>query len=140
MEQLGLFCQRWTRRTGSYRPAGEVLAGVGVFSVSMNQQVIPAYFGGFAPSEGIELGRFVLADSLAANAASYCLARMHPSRAASGAQRLGVLRSCRAPRRNRLGRQARSRRHHLQGHERHLPWRLEPEDALAIARRREPHS
>jgi len=125
VEQLGLFCQRWTRRRVSYRPAGEifdprfvsvqpieesaakafiethhysasypaarfragvlvkepfrkeVLAGVGVFSVSMNQRVIPAYFDGFAPGEGIELGRFVLADSLAANAESYCLARMH---------------------------------------------------------------
>lgn len=32
----------------------EILVGVGVFSVSMNQQVIPAYFDGFAPREGIE--------------------------------------------------------------------------------------
>ena len=125
VEQLGLFCQRWTRKRVSYRPAGEifdpryvsvepieereakafieanhysasypaarfragvlvkepfrkqVLAGVGVFSVSMNQCLIPSYFAGYAPSEGVELGRFVLADSLAANAESYCLARMH---------------------------------------------------------------
>jgi len=52
------------------------LAGVGVFSVPMNQKVIPAYFQDLAPSEGVELGRFVLAEDLAANAESWALARM----------------------------------------------------------------
>jgi hypothetical protein len=42
--------------------------------VSINQRVVPAHFARFAPHEGVELGRFCLADSLAANAESYCLA------------------------------------------------------------------
>lgn len=54
----------------------ERLAGVGVFSVPMNQKVIPAYFEGLAPCEGVELGRYVLSDCLAANAESWSLARM----------------------------------------------------------------
>jgi len=54
----------------------EELVGVGVFSVPMNQQVIPAYFDGLAPNDGAELGRFVLAESLAANAESWAIARM----------------------------------------------------------------
>jgi hypothetical protein len=52
------------------------LAGVGVFSVPMNQKVIPAYFPDLDPAQGVELGRFVLTDSLAANAESWALARM----------------------------------------------------------------
>lgn len=52
------------------------LAGVGVFSVPMNQKVIPAYFPDLAPAAGVELGRFVLAEELAANAESWALARM----------------------------------------------------------------
>ena len=52
------------------------LAGVGVFSVPMNQKVVPAYFAGLAPSDGIELGRFVLDSTLAANAESWTLVRM----------------------------------------------------------------
>ncbi len=52
------------------------LAGVGVFSVPMNQQVIPSYFPALVPSQGIELGRFCLDDTLAANAESWALARM----------------------------------------------------------------
>lgn len=54
----------------------EVLCGVGVFSVAMNQRVIPAYFAGLSPNEGVELGRFVLHDSCEANAESWALARM----------------------------------------------------------------
>ena len=54
----------------------ERLAGVGVFSVPMNQRVIPSYFPALAPNEGVELGRFVLDDSLAANAETWALARM----------------------------------------------------------------
>lgn len=53
------------------------LCGVGVFSVPMNQQVVPAYFEGLPAAEGIELGRFVLHDDLAANAESWAIARMH---------------------------------------------------------------
>ena len=56
----------------------ERLAGVGVFSVPMNQRVIPSYFPALAPNEGVELGRFVLDDSLAANAETWALARMQP--------------------------------------------------------------
>lgn len=52
------------------------LAGVGVFSVPMNQRVIPAYFQDLDASQGVELGRFVLEESLAANAESWALARM----------------------------------------------------------------
>ena len=52
------------------------LSGVGVFSVPMNQQVIPCYFAGLAAAQGVELGRFVLLDALAANAESWALARM----------------------------------------------------------------
>jgi hypothetical protein len=55
----------------------ERLAGVGVFSVPMNQQVIPAYFPNLTSGEGVELGRFVLDDSLAANAESWAIARMN---------------------------------------------------------------
>ena len=55
----------------------ERLCGVGVFSVPMNQKVIPAYFDGFNPLEGVELGRFCLHDELAANAESWAIARMH---------------------------------------------------------------
>ena len=54
----------------------ERLYGVGVFSVPMNQAVIPAYFDGLLPNQGVELGRFVLLDELTANAESWALARM----------------------------------------------------------------
>lgn len=53
------------------------LVGVGVFSVPMNQAVVPAYFAGLAPSNGVELGRFVLLDQVAANGESWALARMY---------------------------------------------------------------
>lgn len=53
------------------------LCGVGVYSVPMNQRVIPSYFAGVRPEDGVELGRFVLADELAANAETWALARMH---------------------------------------------------------------
>lgn len=54
----------------------EVLSGVAVFSVAMNQQVIPAYFDGLQPNAGVELGRFCLLDSVAANGESWSLSRM----------------------------------------------------------------
>lgn len=56
--------------------AQERLVGVGVFSVPMNQRVVPRYFPGLIPNEGVELGRLVLSDELAANAESWALARM----------------------------------------------------------------
>ena len=52
------------------------LAGVGVFSVPMTQAVVGAYFPGLRPEEGIEIGRYVLADALAANAETWAMARM----------------------------------------------------------------
>lgn len=52
------------------------LCGVGVFSVPMNQAVVPAYFAGVAPNDGVELGRFALLDHVAANGESWTLARM----------------------------------------------------------------
>lgn len=42
----------------------------------MNQRVIPAYFQDLDASQGVELGRFVLEESLAANAESWALTRM----------------------------------------------------------------
>lgn len=54
----------------------ERLCGVGVFSVPMNQAVIPHYFPNLAPNEGVEIGRFCLLDSVPANGESWALARM----------------------------------------------------------------
>ena len=66
-------------RVGLYRSRGPWLApelvGVAVFSVPMNQRVIPAYFPGMEPSEGVELGRFVLLDDVAANGETWFLSR-----------------------------------------------------------------
>lgn len=52
----------------------DVLVGVAVFSQPMNQQVVPARTG-HKPSEGVELGRFVLLDEVQANAETWMLAR-----------------------------------------------------------------
>jgi hypothetical protein len=52
------------------------LVGVGVFSVPMNQQVIPCYFPGLPAAAGVELGRFVLDESVPGNGESWTLARM----------------------------------------------------------------
>jgi hypothetical protein len=51
------------------------LAGVAVFSVPMNQRTVPCYFEGLAPNDGVELGRLVLLDEVAANAESWFCAR-----------------------------------------------------------------
>lgn len=53
----------------------EELSGVATFSVPMSQAAIPAVLDGLAPSLGVELGRFVLLDSMAANAETWSLAR-----------------------------------------------------------------
>jgi len=50
------------------------LVGVAVFSVPMNQSVIPSY-SGFAPDAGVELGRFVCAPEVRYNGESWFLAR-----------------------------------------------------------------
>jgi len=52
----------------------EYLGGVAIFSVPMTQQVIPATLG-LPAHEGVELGRFVLLDSLEANAETWFLGR-----------------------------------------------------------------
>jgi hypothetical protein len=52
----------------------ERLVGVAVFSVPMNQRVVPKYLE-CAPNDGVELGRFVLLDEIAANAETWFLAR-----------------------------------------------------------------
>lgn len=66
--RVGLFLRERYRR--------EQLGGVAVFSVPMNQAVVPAYLG-IEPAAGVELGRFVLLDHelLAANAETWFLAR-----------------------------------------------------------------
>ena len=51
------------------------LVGVAVFSVPMNQHTIPRYFDGMDPLLGVELGRLVLLDHVAANAESWFCAR-----------------------------------------------------------------
>ncbi len=58
------------------RFARDKLVGVGVFSVPMNQRVIPRYFPALQPNEGVELGRFILAEEVPGNGESWSLARM----------------------------------------------------------------
>jgi hypothetical protein len=53
---------------------GAQLVGVAVFSVPMNQRVIPKWTGQ-APNDGAELGRFVCLPSVAYNGESWFLAR-----------------------------------------------------------------
>jgi hypothetical protein len=53
----------------------EQLVGVAVFSVPMSQCIVPKYFEGLAPNGGVELGRLVLLDDVAANAESWFVAR-----------------------------------------------------------------
>ena len=61
----------YRRLEGWYR--GE-LVGVAVFSVPMAQSVIPKW-GGVEAAEGVELGRFVLLESVGFNGESWFLAR-----------------------------------------------------------------
>ena len=53
---------------------GRSLAGVAVFSVPMQQAVVPRY-SGLSAGEGVELGRFVLSESVAFNGETWFLAR-----------------------------------------------------------------
>ena len=53
----------------------EQLAGVATFSVPVTQAVIPSLLDGLDPSLGVELGRFVLVDSVPANGETWTLAR-----------------------------------------------------------------
>lgn len=60
---------------GLFGPGG--LVGIAVFSVSMNQNVIPAYTT-LSPKNGAELGRFVCDPSVRFNGESWFLARAFP--------------------------------------------------------------
>lgn len=51
------------------------LVGVAVFSVPMSQRIIPLHTGLVDPSAGVELGRFVLLDSVAGNGETWFLRR-----------------------------------------------------------------
>ncbi len=64
---VGLF------RKGAF--GSERLCGVATFSVPMSQAVIPAYFPELQPAQGVELGRFILADDVEANGETWMLAR-----------------------------------------------------------------
>lgn len=57
------------------RFSAERLSGVAVFSVPMSQGVIPHHFDGLDPRSGVELGRLVLLDDVAANGESWFVAR-----------------------------------------------------------------
>lgn len=57
------------------RPSGSELAGVAVFSVPMNNHALPKYLGIPDATQGAELGRLVLLDSVAYNAESWFVAR-----------------------------------------------------------------
>lgn len=59
-------------RAGLYK--GDDLVGVAVFSIPASQAVIPRY-ADIAPSEGVELGRFILLDSCKFNAETWFLKR-----------------------------------------------------------------
>lgn len=60
-------------RVGLYRR--EELVGVAVFSQPCNNRVITGTFAGFGHLDGVELGRFVLLDSVPGNGETWFLAR-----------------------------------------------------------------
>jgi hypothetical protein len=60
-------------RVGLFGPLGE-LVGMAVFSEPTHRQFIPKWTG-MHPSRGVELGRFVLVDSVAYNGETWFLAR-----------------------------------------------------------------
>lgn len=64
-------------RVGLYRstPVHRELVGVAVFSVPMHQSIIPKHTGLEHPNDGVELGRFVLLDSVAGNGETWFLRR-----------------------------------------------------------------
>ena len=64
--RVGLYDMRGCLRGG--------LVGVAIFSVPMQQAVIPRWCG-VEPAAGVELGRFVLLDSIAANGETWFLSR-----------------------------------------------------------------
>lgn len=71
----------------------EYLGGVAVFSVPMTQRVIPATLD-LPPTQGVELGRFALLDSLEANAETWFLARAFKLLRASLPEVKGVVAYC----------------------------------------------
>jgi len=50
VEQLGLFCQRWTRRRVSYRPAGEIFDPRFVSIEPIEESIAKAFSGSSSPS------------------------------------------------------------------------------------------
>lgn len=65
--RVGLFTKRPFEK--------DELSGIAVFSVPMQQNVVPAWYSDLRPDQGVELGRFVLLDHLAANAETWFQAR-----------------------------------------------------------------
>jgi hypothetical protein len=63
------------RRTRAFVPE---LVGVAVFSVGVQPRAVPAWAPGLAPSEGVDLGRFVLLDEVPYNGETFFLARCFP--------------------------------------------------------------
>ena len=55
--------------------ANGAICGVAVFSIPMQQKVIPCYAPGLSPNNGVELGRFVLLDDVGYNGETWFLAR-----------------------------------------------------------------
>lgn len=51
------------------------LVGVAVFAVPVHQAIVPRYFDGLGPNDGVALSRLVLLDEVAANAESWFVAR-----------------------------------------------------------------
>lgn len=75
-------------RVGLFR--GTELVGVCVFSVPMNNAAIPKYTG-LPPSAGVELGRFILVDSVPYNGETYFLKRAFAALQQSKPQVKGVI-------------------------------------------------
>lgn len=69
----------------------EELVGVATFSVPMSQACIPHYFPHLSAAEGVELGRLILLDEIAANAESWFVARCFRLLKASLSDVSGVL-------------------------------------------------
>jgi hypothetical protein len=65
--RVGLFTKRQFEK--------EELSGTAVFSVPRGAAVVPAWYTDLRPDQGVELGRFVLLDHLAANAETWFQAR-----------------------------------------------------------------
>ena len=91
-------------RVGLWRVgARRQLVGVAVFSVSMNQAVVPRYTG-LKPGQGVELGRLVLLDDVAMPGETWFMSRAFRSlRAAKGEVEAVVSYADPQPRRDAAG-------------------------------------